>query len=30
MELVYRIYAADPDWAQRWNLAAELPAEVNE
>ncbi len=25
MQLVYRIYAADPDWRRRWNLTAEAP-----
>lgn len=26
MQLVYRIYAADPDWRRRWNLTAEAPS----
>lgn len=25
MQLVYRIYAADPDWKRRWNLSAAIP-----
>jgi len=28
MELVYRIYCADPDWADRWNLSLPRRAEV--
>ncbi len=27
MQLVYRIYCADPAWKERWNLADALPAE---
>jgi predicted dehydrogenase len=30
MELVYRIYRADRQWTERWNLELGLPAEVNE
>jgi len=29
MELVYRIYCADPQWAERWSLGT-LPADVRE
>ena len=25
MELVYRIYCADPEWRDRWNLSDEVP-----
>ncbi len=25
MELVYRIYCADPEWRERWNLSDEVP-----
>lgn len=28
MELVYRIYCADPEWAERWNLSLPRRAEV--
>jgi predicted dehydrogenase len=28
IELVYRIYCADREWAERWNLDATLPAEL--
>lgn len=28
MELVYRIYSADREWAQRWQIDAPLPANV--
>lgn len=30
MELVYRIYAADREWAERWGIDASLPTEIRE
>lgn len=29
MELVYRIYCADPDWKTQWNLSDSVPKEKN-
>jgi predicted dehydrogenase len=30
MELVYRIYCADPEWRDRWQLSSDLPADPAE